>query len=240
MMNLRTLKYADMDLERPIAIIGFPSVGLVSSIASNFCVGKLEMQPIAGMTSPEMPPYCLMSNGQALPPVRFYGRKGTGKKGRDAIVCMSEYTPKPEHCYDLSMYILNYLRSMGCEELVCLEGVPRFSDDDGMVVCGNGPNSQKMMRKTKLTVMENGMVRGITGIMLYSAPSAGMDVVALIAPANQSMPDPGSAAGFLGPLSKIVTSFKVDSQPLLDEAEEIQKRIDQQESVHSDDTQFYG
>ena len=64
-MAVKTIRYADMGLENPVAIIGFPSVGLVSSIMANYMVGQLEMGAIAGLSSPTMPPYCLIHRGVA-------------------------------------------------------------------------------------------------------------------------------------------------------------------------------
>lgn len=220
-MAIRTVRYKDMDLDKPIAIIGFPGAGLVSSIASNFYVGQLGMTTIAGMSSEDMPPYCLVSRGQAYPPIRFYGHKGTGKNNRDVIICMSEYAPKPEQCYKVAHGIINYLRKMGCENIICLEGIPKYSADEVMVACGSGPGAAKMLKKSKVTVMDGGMVRGITGIMLYDGPNAGLNVIALICPANQNVPDPGSAANFMLPLSRIIPGLKVSTKPLIAEANEI-------------------
>lgn len=240
-MTIKTTKYADLGLERPVAVIGFPGAGLVSSIAPNFCIGQLSMEPIAGMASPEMPPYCLIANDMAMPPVRFYGRKGTGKTGRDTIVCMSEYSPKPEFCYELAHAILDYLRRMGCEDIICLEGLPRSSPEDKMLICGSGPGARKLMKRSKVTVMDGGMVRGLTGVLLYDGPSAGMNVVSIMCPASQTMPDPGAAAEFFGPLNRMIPSFKVDKGPLLEEADQIRKRIEEQEAESKDETaQYYG
>lgn len=241
-MSIRTVKYEDMDLDRPVAIIGFPSAGLVSSIVSNFYVGQLEMPAIAGMSSPEMPPYCLISNGTAYPPVRFYGHKGKGKTGRDVIVCLSEYAPKPENCYELAHEILDFLRRKGCEDVICLEGIPKYSPEEVMVACGSGPGAAKMMKKSKLTIMDGGMVKGLSGVMLYDGPSYGMNVVTVMCPATQNIPDPGSAANFIDPIARMVPGMRVNAKPLLEEGEQIQKRIqaEQVATSKSTDANYYG
>ena len=240
-MSIRTTRYTDMGLERPMAVIGFPGTGLVSSIMPNYYVGQLDMQPIAGMSSPEMPPYCLVTNGMALPPIRFYGHKGTGKTGRDVIVCMSEYSPKPEFCYELCHAILEYLHKMGCEDIVCLEGVPRYTPNDVMTVCGSGKNAEKYMKKTKLARMEGGMIRGTTGVFMYDGPVAGFTVVTLLCPANQNVPDPGSAANYVGPLSKIIPGFRVSTKQLLTEANQIQEKLDEAAEKNNQSTApYYG
>ena len=88
----------------------------------------------------------------------------------------------------------------------------------------------------------NGMIRGMTGILLYDGPGWGFDVVSVVCPANQSMPDPGAAVGFLKPLSKLIPGLKVNPQPLMDEADQIQKRMDEQAAENNDllSRQIYG
>jgi len=243
-MEIRTVRYADMELESPVAIIGFPSSGLVSSIAANYYVSQLKMPVIAGFFGPDLPPYSFIYEGNAYPPIRVYGYKGKekrGKKGKDVVICLSEYAPKPEQCYSVVHEICTYLRSIGSKEVICLEGVPRMNEEDNMVVCGSGPGAPEMVKKTKLKAMESGMVRGTTGVMLYSGPFFGFDVMAVIVPGNQSLPDPGSAAGIITPVSKVVPGFKVDTSMLLKEADEIDKRLQEQTvTTHDDSTQIYG
>lgn len=240
-MGIKTARYGDMKLDNPVALIGFPSVGLVSSIISNFYVGQFGMPVIASMSGSFMPPYCFISGGNAYPPVRFYGRKGKGKNGRDVIICLSEYAPKPEDTYDLAREIISFLKQMGVKEVVCFEGIPKFSEDDVLTICGSGPGCNNMIRKSKLPIMENGMIRGLTGIIMYNAPLAGLDVVSLLCPSAQGVPDPGSAAGFIEPVSRMIPGFKADSKPLLEEADLIKKRIEEQQTgTREMDSQLYG
>lgn len=241
-MSIKTSKYEDLGLERPIAVIGFPGAGLVSSIVPNYLVGQLNMRPIAGMASPEMPPYCLIAGGYAMPPVRFYGRKGRGKNGRDLVVCMSEYAPKPEDCFLLTQEILRYLKRIGCETIICLEGVPRYTPEDVMVACGSGEGAAELIKKTKIKELPNGMIRGMSGVILYDGPGWGMDVIAMVCPASQNVPDPGSAVEFLKPLTRLIPGLKVDPKPLLDEADQIQKHLEEQQAGNNDlmSQQIYG
>jgi uncharacterized protein len=241
-MSIRTVRYGSMDLDNPVALIGFPSAGLVSSIISNFYVAQLSMPVIASMSGPNMPPYCFIVGNQAYPPVRFYGRKGKGKNSRDVIICLSEYAPKPEEAYELAREIITFLRRMGVVDVICFEGVPKFSGEEFMMVCGSGPGCAPMMKKSKLPVMDTGMIRGLTGILMYEGEPAGMNVISVLCPANQSVPDPGSAVGFIEPISKMVPGLKVDPKPLLEEADLIKKKMDEQQqpSTKDFDSQLYG
>ncbi len=241
-MPVKTMKYADLGLEEPIAVIGFPSIGLVSSIMANHYVSQLGMEPVAGLSSPSMPPYCLVQNGKAYPPVRLYGRKHTAKRGRDAIVCLSEYAPKPEDCYEVVEAVLSYLRYSGVKEVVCLDGIGRTSDSDVPLACGSDDGAARMVKKSKFRVMESGMIKGTTGVMLYEAPGFGMSVAALLAPANPTLPDPGSAAVFIPAVASIVPGLKVSPKILMEEDAEIKRHM---ENVNagpdpSESAGFYG
>ncbi len=241
-MPVKTTKYADLGLEDPVAVIGFPSIGLVSSIMANHYVSQLSMEPIAGLSSPSMPPYCLIQNGIAYPPVRLYGRKHTTARGKDAIVCLSEYAPKPEDCYEVVEGVLSYLRYAGVKDIVCLDGIGRNSDADVPLACGSGEGAARMIRKSKFRVMESGMVKGTTGVMLQDAAGFGMSVAALLAPASPSLPDPGSAAVFIPAVASIVPGLRVSPKILMEEEAEIKRHIENA-SIGPDPSEsatFYG
>ncbi len=49
-------EYEKMKFKNALAIVGFPSLGLVSSIATNFIVRTMDLKRIAGLRSPNFPP----------------------------------------------------------------------------------------------------------------------------------------------------------------------------------------
>jgi uncharacterized protein len=89
-----------------------------------------------------------------------------------------------------------------------------------------------------------GLVRGITGVMLYEGAHSGTDVMSILCPANPALPDPRAAAKLLEPLSKIIPELKMDVDPLYKEAEEIDIRMKSQETYanreNTDLRQLYG
>ena len=62
----------DCELEGSAVVIGFPSLGLVSSIATNFLSRELKMDLVGGFTSPQFPPYCILQNGEPMPQIRIF------------------------------------------------------------------------------------------------------------------------------------------------------------------------
>ena len=238
-MDIETIQYNDMSFKDPVAVIGFPSIGLTSSIMANMYVKSLEMVPIAGMASPSMPPYCLVNGDSSMPPLRFYGYKNKRKNGHDVIVCMTEYSPKPEDCYALANRVLLYLRQKGVKTVIAMEGAPKFENSQVLAVAA-GPNARKLMKKSGLPAMTDGMIRGLTGILLYMAPNKGMDIITIMVPANAGVPDPGSSASFIEPISKLIPGFKTNPSELLKEAQIIQQQLETAQHNLSDTSQYIG
>ncbi len=143
------------------------------------------MQFMAGITSSELPPYTLIQNGEPYPPVRIYGYNT--ENGSSILVITSEISPKPELCYAMSMKIMELLNELGVHRLIALEGVAQC-DNSEIVVCGNNKDTLDRAREAELKVLDDGLVRGMTGVMLYEGRDMEIDVLALLCPADPNMP----------------------------------------------------
>ena len=238
-MDIETIQFNEMSFNDPVAVIGFPSIGLTSSIMANMYIKSLDMVPIAGMASPSMPPYCLINEEYSMPPLRFYGYKNKRKNGHDVIVCMTEYSPKPEDCYALANRVLLYLRQKGVRTIVSMEGTPRFENSQILAVAA-GPNAKKLLKKSGVQPMMDGMIRGLTGVLLYMAPSKGMDIITIMVPATSGVPDPGSSASFIEPISKLIPGFKTNPSELLKEAQIIEEQMESAQHNMNETAQYIG
>jgi uncharacterized protein len=238
-MDIETIPYEDMDLKDPVAVIGFPSVGLTSSIMANMYVKSLDMVPLAGMASPYMPPYCIVSGDRVMPPLRFFGYKNKRKNGRDVIMCMTEYAPKPEDCYFLAVKVLQYLRAKGVRTIISMEGSPKY-EGAKVLAAAAGENGQKLLKKTGLEALNEGMIRGFTGVLMYEAPARGMDIVTIMVPATAGVPDPGSSASFIEPIAKLIPGFRTKPNELLKEAAIIQQQMEMAAKNVEDTSQYIG
>ncbi|MDR3282233.1 MAG: PAC2 family protein [Candidatus Methanoplasma sp.] len=240
------MRYDDATYENPTALVGLPSIGLVGSILSSFIVREMSMSVIAGITSPDLPPYCMIQGGTPYPPIRIYGctRDKTDETGGDLVIVTSEIAPKPEQCYALAVAIMGVLRDLGVSMAICLEGVPSYEGGDSMVACGSSKRMHDEIDRLGLRNLGEGLVRGTTGIMLYEGAHSGMDVMSILCPANPALPDPRAAARLLEPLSKILPELKMDVNPLYKEAEDIDLRMKSQEAYanreNTDLRQLYG
>ena len=240
--------YSDMCSKDAVAIVGFPSLGLVSSIATGFLAKELKLDLIAAVSSPSFPPYAIVQGGVPMPPVRIYG--GCRKKDEacecgigceDLFVITSEFVPKPEQTDEMAELIIDWCVRNNVTTVVSLDGIPLFSPDMYSIIgVGSTETARDMMKKYEIESVEDGMVRGISGMMLLKASEIDLNMITLLGSAKQDMPDPKGAAKLMEPLTRLLPELKIDTEPLYKEAEEIDKKIRSQQMHQYENQDIYG
>ncbi|MGE0015645.1 MAG: proteasome assembly chaperone family protein [Candidatus Methanomethylophilaceae archaeon] len=228
MSDIKIFKYDGGRLNDAIAIVGFPTVGLVGSIVTSYIVRELKMPILRGMSSDDLSPYCILVDGEPYPPVRIHGlcRKDDSRNCSDLMVVTSEIAPTVTQCYTLTNELLDMFDDYGVKKVVCLEGIPRYCEDDVMYACGSTPGAREMIGSFGVEPLDTGMIKGLTGVMLFEGKERDIDIVTLLCPADPKLPDPRAAAGVLDRLAKVIPELKeMNTSPLFQEAEEIDRRI---------------
>lgn len=82
-----------------------------------------------------------------------------------------------------------------------------------------------MLEKYDVKEMQEGMVSGISGVLLYEGERLDMDVICLLGPARLDMPDARGAARLLEIVGKMLPELKLDPEPLHKEAEQIEQEM---------------
>src|SRR5690554_3001916 len=97
--EVRLHEYRDEKYDGALMIVGFPSVGLVSSIAANFIIRTGKLDRVAGITASGFPPFTLVHEGVPSPPVRIYAgeRKcDDGEPCQQIVAVAAEFMPRPD------------------------------------------------------------------------------------------------------------------------------------------------
>ena len=225
MDELTLHEYSDRRLNNAVAIVGFPSLGLISSIATSFLAKELELDLIASITSPSFPPYAVVQNGVPMPPVRFYmgTRENVKDDGgidcEDIVVITSEFVPKTEMFTALADVIVQWCHDNNVHTVITLDGIPQFTPEQYDIIgVGSTERARELMNTYGIESFDEGMVRGLSGMILVKAVDEDLDVITLLGSAKQEMPDPRGAA-------KMLPELKIDTEPLYKEAEDIEKRF---------------
>ena len=224
------------DLSKSVAIIGFPSLGLVSSIAASYMSKELKLNLIAGITSQEFPPYTIIQNSKPMPQIRMYAGcredKAVGgmEECDDIVVITSEFVPKDGMNYRVSELLIDWLKENGIKTVLVLDGIPLFGEDDYILLgAGSTESARVQMKEYGIESFEEGMVRGMTALLLMEGAEKNVDVIAMLGSAKADVPDPKGAAKIMEFLAKMLPELKIDTAPLFKEADELEKRIASQQ-----------
>ena len=227
--DIQIIEYKNVDLSNSVLIEAFPTVGLVSSIAGHFLVEQLKLEEIGTISSRYFMPAAVIHNGVPSPPVRIYaGKKICGSTGEcnQIVVIISEFMPSVDIIKPVANMILTWAQKKKCSHIVTLEGThslnPKKPKTYGVAT------TQKMndiLKKYAIEETKEGMITGITGVLLFEGARLKQDVLCLLAEAHSSYPDSRAAALLVETLDKMLPEIKIDTQPLYKEAEDIEQKI---------------
>jgi len=220
--------FSDIDLKDATVIAGFPSIGLVSTIAANYLIDALNLKQIGCINSPDFPALSVVHTGEPLSPVRIYAgtQPGSGK----IVVFVSEFKPKPNLINAISDAIMKWATEKGCKILISPEGMVvegKNSEDDAMVdayAIGSTENARNMLTKKDIAQFKNGIIAGVSGVLLNRGKQANFDVISILAEAHPNYPDAKAAAAAINVIA-LIMGVEINVTPLYEESERIEKQL---------------
>ena len=234
MEEITIIDYEETDLTNSMLIVAFPTVGLVSSIAGHFIIDSLKLNPIGTIISNKFMPATVIHKSIPSPPVRIYAgeeRCGPDDACRKLAIIISEFMPGPEIIKPLVDKILNWTDQKGVDIILSLEGMHALGDPKGgqskIYGIGSTPKMKTVLKNQSINQTQEGMITGVTGVLLYQGFLLKKDVICLLAQSHANYPDSRSAAQLLEKLDKMLPAIKIDPKPLYKEAQEIENKIRQ-------------
>lgn len=222
----------DIDLSNSMLIVAFPTVGLISSIVGHYIIDTLKLEEVGSIVSKYFSPTAIIHKSKPSPPVRIYaGKKMCGPDGscEQLTVIISEFMPPMEIIKPLTDKIFQWSKEKKCKMITALEGTHAIGDrnDKDVNIFGIGSNNKmsQILKKHKIKLTKEGMVTGVTGVLLYDGVLLKQDVICLLAEAHASYPDSRAAAALLEKLDIMLPLIKIDPTPLYQEAEKIEENI---------------
>jgi uncharacterized protein len=213
-----------LNLSRALVVIGFPSVGLVGSLATAYLVGSLQLREVGGVLSQSLPPTAVVHRGIGSSPVRvFIGDLVCGPGGSCEQLCViqSNITPKPAMLPPLAYALVSWVREHGARQIVCLEGLrtdePQ-AEDARIFGVASDEAGRKMFDMLNVSPQPDGLLVGLGGVLLYVARAVAQPALCLLAETREDFPDARGAARLLEVLQPLIPLVKIDEKPLLEQA----------------------
>jgi uncharacterized protein len=246
----------------PILIAGFPGPGFVGSIATSYIIDKLNMQQIACVESQFISPGVIYVDGKLRHPFRLYANvhHNVCVLVCEAPILIHGIYSLLDTVIRWS--INNHVKEVLVLEGIPVQGLPN-SDREPLILSGNEEDENvigsKVIDNTNHTISSNNNIQsqdqqadasnkiiisstnqhtafigGISGGLLSSCLSNGIQCTAVLVPAPSGIPDPEGAAIMIETVGKIITDnedLKIDVKKLRDEGASLKVRM--QEIIRS-------
>lgn len=220
-----------VDLKGATIIDGFPSVGLVSSIAANYLIKVLNLEHIGVMDSEHFPTVSLIRDSKPLSPVRIYaGEKG--RRGDQIVAFISEFQPPAPLIRPIAHKLVKWAKEQRCKMIVSPEGLVvdpelKTTTDISDIVFGiaSTRRSRELLKENDIRTFEEGVISGVAGVLLNEGRKRDFDVVTLLAEAHPDFPDANAAALVLEAIDRILLGIEFDAKPLFEESQRIEEHI---------------
>jgi uncharacterized protein len=207
-------------VKNPILIEGFPGIGLVGNIASQYIVNELKMTYLGAMSSRYFPPLAVLLGGVVNMPVRIYEDTTRG-----IIVLTADIPVHPLASFEIGREIVSWAQSVNAREMICLAGITVMGDQHR--VFGAVSQQELLDRiKDKTEVFELGTITGITGSIMNECRIRKMPAICLLGETASVEPDPRAAIATIKTLNKIY-DLGVSTDKLSEQAEQIELQMAQ-------------
>tara|TARA_B100000945_G_scaffold281624_2_gene249460 strand:- start:2219 stop:3082 length:864 start_codon:yes stop_codon:yes gene_type:complete len=233
----------ELNAEDALVVTCFPSAGFVSSIVAHYLVDRLGLTFVGGARGAGLPPVCLVQEGKPLPPLRFYAGEPICHMDRcDKVVLIaSEIQVNADLTLSLADSILDWVEASGASQVMMIDSFSHGPDqahsifdddesDESMLGIGSTDSAQETLEKLGVSKLKHGVVGGMSGVMLGECRRRRIDAMAILAEsggdlANGAIPDARAAARIIERLDGLLPAIKLDTEPLLEEAQRIEEQI---------------
>ena len=208
----------DVALDEPMLVEGLPGIGLVGKIAADHLVSEFEMTHYASVHCDGLPQVAVYEGGNSgvRSPVRIHA-----DEERDLLVLCSDVPVSPSSADRFTACVTDWIGENDVTP-VYLSGLPTEKDDvPGLSGLATG-NADGLLDDAELDApAQDGAVTGPTGALIYEAERRSLDSVGLVVEANRQFPDPEAARVILVDGVEPLTGVEVDTEALVEHAEEI-------------------
>ena len=226
--DVEICNFKEVDLKNATVIAGFPSIGLVSTIAANYLIDALNLKQIGCVTSSHFPALSVVHTGEPLSPVRIYA--GTHGGSKKIVVFVSEFKPKPNLINSISETIMKWAEEKNCNLLISPEGMvvegkttEREAEVEAYAI-GSTERARNMLIERKIAQFKNGIIAGVSGVLLNIGKQSDFDVISILAEAHPNYPDAKAAAAAINVMA-LLMGVEINVTPLYEESERIEKQL---------------
>ncbi len=207
-----------IECKNPIVMGGFPGMGLIGNIVTQYYIDQLDMKPRGRVDSRLFPPIAILYGGLVKGPVRIFESVDKG-----VVVVFSDIPIDPIISREVGKAIVSWAKPMQPREVIAIAGLATPGEEQK--VYGAATTEACLGKiKDKVEIFEMGTITGVPGVLMNECLNSGIDAVCLLGETRGPNPDPRSAIRVVEALNNIY-DFDVPLDPMREQAEQIEQMM---------------
>jgi uncharacterized protein (TIGR00162 family) len=212
----------NVELKNPILVEGFPGLGMVGSIATQYLVKRLKAQKLAILYSPHFPYHVLVNKkgGARLLRGEFYFWKNETGENDFILLIGDSQAQTIEGQFEVANSILDFAEKKKVKTIITLGGYRNEIEDTPKVVAvsTNPALFERALKARAISTDAGTPIVGTAGLLLGLAKFRKIDAVCLLGETRGYLPDPKTAKSVIEVLQAIL-DVNVDLKGLDEEIE---------------------
>ncbi|PLW79596.1 hypothetical protein C0585_06925 [Candidatus Woesearchaeota archaeon] len=206
-------------IEKGATIIeGFPGIGLIGTITTEFLIEHLNAEFVGHFEYDEFPATAAVHKGKLVHPMGvFYDKKNN-------IVLLHTILSSTNLEWKIAKAILDFSNKIKAKEIISVEGVASSVPlkNSNMFYFSTNDNHSKKLKSMKLNPLVESIIVGVTSALLLK--NQNQNLTCLFAQTSSTLPDSKGAAKVIEVLDKFV-GLNVDYKPLLKQAKVFEDKL---------------
>ncbi len=176
---MKVVADAEIELEEPTVIAGFPGPGFVGETATMLIQDSLKMTEVAHIESELIPPMLVVMGAGTKFPFRIYGDEGL-----DVLVVVDNQPIPMEHHRTITRELMDWLIERNVSEIVAMNGLPMADETLEGSVVGYSTDQLKLADLERLGVLPltSGAITGMNAAFLELCQDKGVTFTGLLTP----------------------------------------------------------
>ena len=200
----------------PVIIEGFPGLGLIGTIVTEYLIKHLDAKPIGYLSSKQIPPMVAIHDSKVIQPLEiFYSKKKN-------LIILHALTDIRGLEWDISETLQLMYKTLKAKEIVSVEGILGKEQETNLYYYSQNPSALKKFSKVKANQLKEGIVAGVTAALLLKSNE--INISGLFVETHSKMPDSKASARIIEMLDAYL-GLDVDYKPLEQAAEDFEKKL---------------
>jgi len=211
----------DKKPKEPIIIDGFPGLGLVGTIATEFLIEHLGAKEIGRIKGNEFPPLVAVHDRKIVRSVGIFYDEKTN------IMILHVISGATGMEWQIADALIEKAKQLNAKEIISLEsvGVPAGEESDvsRAFYYTNKKENEKKLEKAGVQALKEGIIMGVTGALMQRVGKE-IPFTSVFAETHSGLPDSKAAAKLIEVIDKYL-NLDVDPKPLLESAAKFEQKL---------------